>query len=171
MGGLCAVKNAFLKSTFILSVFGLSVAWGPLAGWSNTLGLPYELGKFPFYPVIRGEVVSATGSGSLSIQWFSAAENKAEILDIQQRNVLAFDQEFIDQIAGQTVKCKLIFDFENMKFGECALLPEGGSAKDYIKIYKYLELFRPDLVGCSELEKRAYRSNNLDECPFLKKND
>lgn len=165
------MKNAFLKSTFILSVFGLSVAWGPLAGWSNTLGLPYEVGKFPFYPVIRGDIVSATESGILSVQWNNAYKNKAETMDVRQRNVLGFDKEFIDEIVGQAVNCMILFEYENSTFGECVLLSEGRLAKNSIDIYIYLELFRPDLVGCSEFEKRAYRSNNLDECPFLKKND
>ena len=171
MSGLCAVKKAFLKPAFILLILGGSIFEGPPSAWANTLGLPFDGRKSLIFPTMQGEIVSATESGVLSIRWLNPSTNKSEIREIRQRMVLGFDQDFIEKIVGRTVNCMVLFDFEDLTFGECRLRVEGRVGGDSDKLYKYLELFSPDLVGCSEFEKRAFRSNNLSECPLLKNDE
>lgn len=159
-----AVATSFvaLLPTFAMACAVVLMATvAPKVAYSDTLG---EGLYPPLFQTISGLAVSVTDRATITLNRVNPQTNAHELVQISQRNAMGFDASTIERFLGEQLSCVIALEDSGVTYADCRMLIHEGGENTRLDVLRQLITNAPELVGCSEIEREAFRENGREEC-------
>lgn len=157
-----ATNLVALLPTFAMACAVVLIATvAPKVACSDTLGE----GLYPLlFQTISGLAVSVTDRATITLSRVNPQTNVRELVQVSQRNAMGFDASTIERFLSEQLSCVIALEDSGVTYADCRMLIRENGENTRLDVLRQLLTNAPELVGCSEVEREAFRENGQEEC-------